>query len=659
MFAKGVNSKLLRRWYQLPAKELIRDKFEFETSNLRVRELVTGADIVLNGWIDSKPKRISKSLIFGQLRDSNGDRVQLVDTNSLLRKCRVEDVVQVRGKVQLKRENGSSNLDNKKFEVVVDHVKTLNAANKKPSELKELRDTSPELVPPEFRYIQLRTARYQNYLRTRYEVSKTLRQILDQDGFTEIETPTLFKATPEGAREFMVPTRVSAKIKQVDKIVPMFYALTQSPQQYKQLLMASGVPKYFQFARCYRDEDLRADRQPEFTQLDMEMSFASQKDVMSVIEKCITSVWKKFRTKESTGLLTLDRNHSLTPTDASNLYRMTYKEAMTNYGIDKPDLRAPSLRILNMKELGAYSNINPAFPIFEIMIIKKAFTDKNDFKKKWSFLSNDDNYNYRKPIVVPISTDLETKNWYEKFMRIASFENTHMLNKAIRLEVGDIVVGSNREIDTRIFENPTPLGRARQLILQNNETKDIVRETNKDVAVWVVDFPLLSPKETEIKNTKHKEMYPIYEDRTVISTHHPFTMVQLQDYDKLTTNPIDCLGQHYDLVMNGIELGGGSTRIHDPELQKFMFENVLKISNYQILFGHLLSAFETGTPPHAGFAIGYDRMCAMLCGTDSIRDVIPFPKSITGSDLVVQSPSTIAEDILRDYKIEYLSRNSE
>ncbi|KAH7588403.1 Aminoacyl-transfer RNA synthetases class-II family profile [Nakaseomyces glabratus] len=659
MFAKGVNSKLLRRWYQLPAKELIRDKFEFETSNLRVRELVTGADIVINGWIDSKPKRISKSLIFGQLRDSNGDRVQLVDTNSLLRKCRVEDVVQVRGKVQLKRENGSSNLDNKKFEVVVDHVKTLNAANKKPSELKELRDTSPELVPPEFRYIQLRTARYQNYLRTRYEVSKTLRQILDQDGFTEIETPTLFKATPEGAREFMVPTRVSAKIKQVDKIVPMFYALTQSPQQYKQLLMASGVPKYFQFARCYRDEDLRADRQPEFTQLDMEMSFASQKDVMSVIEKCITSVWKKFRTKESTGLLTLDKNHSLTPTDASNLYRMTYKEAMTNYGIDKPDLRAPSLRILNMKELGAYSNINPAFPIFEIMIIKKAFTDKNDFKKKWSFLSNDDNYNYRKPIVVPISTDLETKNWYEKFMRIASFENTHMLNKAIRLEVGDIVVGSNREIDTRIFENPTPLGRARQLILQNNETKDIVRETNKDVAVWVVDFPLLSPKETEIKNTKHKEMYPIYEDRTVISTHHPFTMVQLQDYDKLTTNPIDCLGQHYDLVMNGIELGGGSTRIHDPELQKFMFENVLKISNYQILFGHLLSAFETGTPPHAGFAIGYDRMCAMLCGTDSIRDVIPFPKSITGSDLVVQSPSTIAEDILRDYKIEYLSRNSE
>ncbi|KTB11860.1 Aspartate--tRNA ligase, mitochondrial [Nakaseomyces glabratus] len=657
MFAKGVNSKLLRRWYQLPAKELIRDKFEFETSNLRVRELVTGADIVINGWIDSKPKRISKSLIFGQLRDSNGDRVQLVDTNSLLRKCKVEDVVQVRGKVQLKRETGSSNLDNKKFEVVVDHVKTLNAANKKPSELKELRDTSPELVPPEFRYIQLRTARYQNYLRTRYEVSKTLRQILDQDGFTEIETPTLFKATPEGAREFMVPTRVSAKIKQVDKIVPMFYALTQSPQQYKQLLMASGVPKYFQFARCYRDEDLRADRQPEFTQLDMEMSFASQKDVMSVIEKCITSVWKKFRTKESTGLLTLDKNHSLTPTDASNLYRMTYKEAMTNYGIDKPDLRAPSLRILNMKELGAYSNINPAFPIFEVMIIKKAFTDKNDFKKKWSFLSNDDNYNYRKPIVVPISTDLETKNWYEKFMRIASFENTHMLNKAIRLEVGDIVVGSNREIDTRIFENPTPLGRARQLILQNNETKDIVRETNKDVAVWVVDFPLLSPKETEIKNTKHKEMYPIYEDRTVISTHHPFTMVQLQDYEKLTTNPIDCLGQHYDLVMNGIELGGGSTRIHDPELQKFMFENVLKISNYQILFGHLLSAFETGTPPHAGFAIGYDRMCAMLCGTDSIRDVIPFPKSITGSDLVVQSPSTIAEDILRDYKIEYLSRN--
>lgn len=652
----------------LPSKAKVIEKFVFEDKAVSVRKLagilaqndgVVAAqaiaarkDVVVNGWVDSKPKRIGKGLVFGTLRDSNGDMVQLVD-NSLgaLRECNVEDVVQVSGKLQWKKMKDSSG--DKDVEMVVTGIKILNQANKKPSQLKELRDKSPEMFPPEYRYLQLRSAMYQNYLNKRYQVSKALREILDQEGFKEIETPTLFKATPEGAREFLVPTRIKSK---TTGSVPTFYALTQSPQQYKQLLMASGVSRYFQFARCYRDEDLRADRQPEFTQLDMEMSFVTDKEVMDVVEKCIVDVWPRFSTNAKDGLLTLDKNGKLVNTENNKLYRMSYKQAMTQYGIDKPDLCAPNLKIIDMTELGSHSNLNPKFPVFEVIVLKNAFKDKNQIDQDWKFLSNPDNYNYRVPIVVPITKQEETENWFEKFMPITNFENPHMLNKALKLEVGDIICGSTREVDSKLFENPTPLGRLRQLVLQNNLGRKLYRETDNDVAVWVTKFPLFSPQELDPPIGKERLNYPVYKKDSLVSTHHPFTMVNLDDYDMLSKDPSRCLGQHYDLVMNGVELGGGSQRVHDPELQKYIFEKILKISNYDTLFGHLLTAFEMGTPPHAGFAIGFDRMCAMLCGTESIRDVISFPKSITGSDLVVQSPSTIAQDVLSTYNIEYLSK---
>lgn len=660
----------------LPSVGTIGEKFVFETGSKvlpvsKLRECIGESSVVVNGWMDSKPKRIGKGLVFGQLRDSNGDLVQLVDssnaiaqfngnnlTSNRLKDCNVEDVVQVIGKLQWKREKAGENSaeHGRPIEMVVSEIKVLNRANKKPSQLKELRDKGPEFFPPKYRYLQLRSALYQRYLDTRYQVSKSLRHILDKEGFKEIETPTLFKATPEGAREFLVPTRIKSKSEHSSKSLPTFYALTQSPQQYKQLLMASGVPKYFQFARCYRDEDLRADRQPEFTQLDMEMSFATDKEVMAVIENCIVNVWPKFSSNAKRGLLTLDHHGELVNTDSSPLYRMSYKQAMTQYGIDKPDLRAPNLKIINMTELGAHSNLNPQFPVFEVIVLRQAFKDQKDLQENWKFLSNPDNYNYRVPIVVPVTKDEDKTNWFEKFMPISNFENPHMLNKTLRLEVGDIICGSTREVDTKLFENPTPMGRLRQLVLQSNIGKKLYRETADDVSVWVTNFPLFSPQELDPPIGKNKLLYPVYANDSLVSTHHPFTMVRLKDYELLSKDPSRCLGQHYDLVMNGVELGGGSQRVHDPELQRYIFEKVLKISNYEKLFGHLLAAFEMGTPPHAGFAIGFDRMCAMLCGTESIRDVISFPKSITGSDLVVQSPSTITEDVLCNYNIEYLNK---
>lgn len=326
---------------------------------------------------------------------------------------------------------------------------------------------------------------------------------------------------------------------------------------------------------------------------------------------------------------------------------------MSVYGIDKPDLRAPNLKILDLSEFNAKGRLDKGFPVFEVLILKNAFKDIDDFKKNWSFLGDSNNYTFRAPVIQPINDEDLKQNWFEKFLGIATFENPKMISNYLKLQVGDIVCGSTREPSTAIYENPTPLGTLRKLVLQSSLGKELYMETKHDVASWVVDFPLFSPVTAPVKP---EMQYPVYEHDKLVSTHHPFTMVQLQDYEKLNSNPSQCRGQHYDLVINGVELGGGSTRVHDPILQDYIFENILKIENAEELFGHLLRAFEMGTPPHAGFAIGFDRMCAMLSGTESIRDVIAFPKSITGSDLVVKSPSKVNEELLKPYNISYLKR---
>ncbi|KOG96210.1 aspartate--tRNA ligase MSD1 [Saccharomyces eubayanus] len=642
---------VIRQLTSFPEASVIKKKFLFERNTSTVdqlKEVSNGQKVVLNGWIEQKPKRIGKNLIFGLLRDCNGDTIQLVDNKSLLKGFTLEDVIQAKGVLSLKRK--LSNEEANKYEVQLEDVVVLNASNKKPAQLQDFKLSAS--YPPELRYLQLRSPKFQNFLKKRSSISKEVRNSFNNLNFTEIETPTLFKATPEGAREFLVPTRTKRSDGK-----PSFYALDQSPQQYKQLLIAGGINKYYQMARCFRDEDLRADRQPEFTQVDMEMAFANSEDVMEVIEKVVPDVWCKFSDKG--GLLTLNNNCSLVPAkkddNTVSIFRMSYEQAMSEYGIDKPDLRAPDLKIVNLSEFNAFSHLNKMFPVFEVMILRNAFSNMEEYDNHWSFLTNENNYNYRIPIVLPIENDEQAQsNWFENFLGIATFENPHLITKFLKLRKGDIICGCTREPNHSIFENPTPLGRLRQLVLQNEKGKNLYYSTDKDVASWIVDFPLFSPVTIEEKPVKmEKFAYPEYEKDKLCSTHHPFTMVKLNDYEKLEKTPEKCLGQHYDFVVNGVELGGGSTRVHDPRLQNYIFESVLKIDNAQELFGHLLDAFDMGTPPHAGFAIGFDRMCAMICGTESIRDVIAFPKSITGADLVVKSPSVIPESVLEAYNIRY------
>lgn len=628
---------------ELPPASSTLAKFKLQKDAISVGDLSSlssGAAVTLRGWIDKKPRSVGKKLAFCTLRDSNGNKVQLVDSQSLLKGSNVEDVVQIRGLVSPKRAKDGN--EAQFYEIKLESVTTLNNANKRPSELQDFKLDGA--YPPEFRFLQLRLPESQERLRKRYEITKTVRHLMDKQGFTEIETPILFKSTPEGAREFLVPTRRTAN----DSKKPTFYALPQSPQQYKQLLMASGVSRYFQVARCFRDEDLRSDRQPEFTQIDLEMAFAEGSEVMDVVEKTMVETWNKY--SPNGDLLTLNRTGKLVPVKENPVYHMPYKEAMTVYGIDKPDLRAPDLKIMDLSEFKAFGYTNKDFPVFEVMVLKNAFNIKQGYEKEWSFLTNRNNYNSRVPIVVPIENESDETSWFEKFLPIAAFENPKLLTRFLNLKKGDIICGSTRQHARNLFENPTPMGRLRQLVLQSERGRELYQQTTQNVAAWVVDFPLFSPVEEAVQKKTH---YPFYVPGAITSTHHPFTMVRLADYEKLSSNPLQCLGQHYDLVIDGVELGGGSTRIHDPELQKYVFEEILHIDNAEDLFGHLLRAFEMGTPPHAGFAIGFDRMCAMLCGSQSIRDVMAFPKSVTGSDVVVGSPTAVSQETLNEYNITY------
>ncbi|SCU93677.1 LAFA_0F17656g1_1 [Lachancea sp. 'fantastica'] len=626
----------------------IAEKFSFAGKAISIKSLLeskTSSKVILNGWIEKKPRKVGKSLLFGTLRDTKGDQIQLVDSQSVLKTANVEDVVQVEGYLNLKKTSGVNDLP--QYEIQLSRLRTLSKAGKKPSQLADYKQQGN--YPPGFRYLQLRLPKYQAYLKKRHAIAQKVRESLNSSGFTEIETPILFKSTPEGAREFLVPTRTEINRE------PAFYALPQSPQQYKQLLMASGVERYYQVARCFRDEDLRSDRQPEFTQIDMEMGFASGEQVMEQVAATVTEVWNQL---SSVGTLhTLDhRDKIVTVTKSQPIREMKYSTAMAHYGIDKPDLRFPNLKILDLTEFKAYSVENNGFPVFEVLVLRNAFKTMDDYQKSWSVLSDEHQYNARAPIVVPIDSQEMEGRWFEKFMSIANFENATMMTRFLNLKKGDIVCGATRQATHALFENPTPLGRMRQLVTQTERGTALYKESDQAVAAWVVDFPLFAPKEKDTMSTSKKERFPLYLEGQFTSTHHPFTMVNLKDLAKLQEEPLRCSGSHYDLVINGIELGGGSTRIHDPELQNYVFKSILKIKNPEKLFGHLLTAFDTGTPPHAGFAIGFDRMCAMMCGTNNIRDVIAFPKSISGSDLVVQSPSTVPKHSLEEYNLSFSAK---
>lgn len=652
------------RHLSLPPREKTLAKFDFPQATHTVRQLAPGPlPVTVHGHLHRKP-RVRARRSFAELRDTNGDLIQIFMAPGvteqqyfdLLQASGAEDSVSVTGYVKPKPP--ASTRSTPEYELVVSHFQTLNPAGVEAARLDKLKHSSPADIPPKYRFLQLRTPYYQNALRLRSRAVNEVRRVLvENHGFVELETPLLFKSTPEGAREFLVPTRAPRR----------YYALPQSPQQYKQILMSSGFTRYFQIARCFRDEDLRADRQPEFTQMDLEMSFVSRSDqVATVIDDVIQSVWNKAGGR---AIHKIDANGHLVPVDFSQhdrtrpaFNRLSYIDALQNYGIDKPDLRS-SLSFVDLS-----SHFSPAknpgpFSVVEACVLKGAFDSSRPFKVP-HVLTDSSSYPKRKPYVLPISSEQLALSWYEHFVEKnvltpTSTFSAAQLHRALGLEPGDILAFSTRA--EMPYENPTPLGRFRLLALEQFPSKwnrplltsDGSTTTDYDrssmfVGSWVVDFPLFSP--VEIPNAQDTD-FPVYSPDQLEATHHPFTMAKTEHYDLLATDPLKVHGEHYDLVINGVEVGGGSRRVHDPELQRYIFHSILKIENYENLFGHLLQALSMGCPPHAGIALGFDRLCAMLIGSSSIRDVIAFPKNQSGSDPVVESPTDVPEETLHQYHI--------
>ena len=426
----------------------------------------------------------------------------------------------------------------------------------------------------------------------------------------EIETPALFKSTPEGAREYLVPSRIHPG---------EFYALSQSPQQFKQILMVAGVEKYFQIARCFRDEDLRADRQMEFTQVDVEASFIDREDIYRLFEGMVKKIWRDVRDEEL----------------ATPFQRMPYVEAMNRFGVDKPDLRF-ELEITDLSETFAQS----AFKVFQATVsgggVIKAINVKGLADVTQGELKTLEDAAKSLGAKGLAFIKVEGGEWKSPIVKFFSDAEKAALTAKLAMEDGDIVFFAAAGWDKAC----AILGRVRLDCAQLLQRRGKLAVRGDDWKfLWVVDFPLIS-----------------YDEETgrFVATHHPFTAPVPEDLALLDRDPKAVRGQHYDLVLNGMELGGGSIRIHQPAVQKKVFEDVLKIPTdvVESRFGYMLKAFTYGAPPHGGIAFGLDRICALLCGTTSIRDVIAFPKTQKGHDLMAQSPTPVTAKQLRDLHIQ-------
>ena len=577
-----------------------------------------GQTVTLAGWVHSR--RDLGGLIFIDVRDREGRTQTVFDPSDLAKELfdqaaalRSECVVRITGRVRA-RPDGTNNpkIPTGEVEVLAVTLELLNYAEVLPFPVDdpEVASKVNEELRLKYRYLDLRRPEMARNLRLRSKVATGTRLYMDEQGFLEVETPTLFKSTPEGAREFLVPSRLSPG---------EFYALPQSPQQFKQILMVAGIEKYFQLARCYRDEDLRADRQPEFTQIDIEMSFIDREDIYRLIEGLIQRVWK----------LALDVEVPLP------FPRMPFEEALNRFGIDKPDTRF-ALELADFTEefrgsqfkvfSGAVANhgVVKAINAKGLACVTQGQMDamteaaKSFGAKGLAFIK------------------VEGGEWKSPIVKFFSPEEKAALSRKLAIAEGDLVLFAAGEWLTSC----EILGKIRLFcaeILKNQGKLEI--PADRFNFLWVVDFPLLS---------FDKEQNRWY------SSHHPFTAPVAEDVPLLRSEPKKVRGQHYDIVVNGVELGGGSIRIHQPDVQKTIFEEVLQIppEETKLRFGYMLEAFRYGAPPHGGIALGFDRLMAILCGTPSIRDVIAFPKTAKGTCLMTDSPSPAAARQLRDLHIE-------
>ncbi len=568
-----------------------------------------GQEVTVMGWVQKS--RNKGGIIFVDLRDRSGI-LQIIfeegdcgaDSFAKAEKLRSEFVIAVTGRVEARSGGENKNLATGAIEVRAESLRILSESETPPFPIEENSRTKEELRL-KYRYLDLRRPDIQKNLMLRSRIAILTRQFLADEGFLEIETPTLIKSTPEGARDYLVPSRVHPG---------SFYALPQSPQIFKQLLMCSGYDRYFQLARCYRDEDLRADRQPEFTQIDMELSFVDVDDVLDVNQRLLAKLF-----------------HEILHVDIPQpIPRMTWQEAMDRFGSDKPDLRFGM-------ELKDVSHVVEGceFAVFRgalenggtVRGINARGQGAMPRKKIDALVEFAKGFGAKGLAYVAIQPDNTRKSSFAKFM---SQEQMDALVAAMGGEPGDLLLfaADKRKVVWDVLGN-LRLELARQLGLQN---KDDFR------FLWVTEFPLLEYSE---------------EQRRFMAMHHPFTMPMEEDWGLIDSDPGAVRAKAYDIVLNGTELGGGSVRIHQNDIQSKMFE-VLGFTPEQAQeqFGFLLTAFQYGVPPHAGLAYGFDRLAMLMSGCDNIREVIAFPKVKDASCLMCEAPAPVDEKQLEELGIE-------
>jgi len=554
-----------------------------------------GTEVVLMGWVQRR--RDHGGVIFVDLRDREG-LTQVVFNPKVSPKVhekahvlRSEYVIGIRGKVE-KRLEGMTNtkLKTGEIEVFVTELKIFNAAETPPFMIEDSVDVS-ENIRLQFRHIDLRRTLFQKNIINRHKASTSVRQYLNSRRFIDIETPVLTRSTPEGARDYLVPSRVNPGL---------FYALPQSPQIFKQLLMISGFDRYYQIVKCFRDEDLRADRQPEFTQIDMEMSFVGEDDVMDVTEGLMTKLFRD--------VLDIDPK---TP-----FPRLSYEDAVDRFGLDKPDIRF-DLELVNISDIVE----NAGFKVFADVVKKGGIVKALNAKGCIKFTRKEIDdltelvavYRAKGLAWIKVHED----SWQSPIAKFFNEDEKQALAQRIDMQPGDLVffVADQPKVTNEALGNLRNfLGKKLGLI-----------QANTFSFVWITRFPLLEYDENE---------------KRYQALHHPFTAPLEEDYDLLEKDPLSVKSRAYDLVLNGSEIGGGSIRIHQRELQERVFSALgMDRKTYEEKFGFLLSALDSGAPPHGGIAFGFDRLAMILCGQSSIRDVIPFPKTQKAACLLTNAPS--------------------